>query len=483
MANEQRQAQIKKDAADLQKYGYKQQLWRDMGGFSNFAVSFSTVSILSGALTMYGYGYGMAGPAMNTFGWPLVTIFNLCIAAGMAELSSAIPLSGGLYHWAIALGGRGWGWFTAYINILGQFALIAGVDFGCAMFMTPALGLPQTFKYFLTVYCIIVIIHATLNHVGLKLVAKMNDFSAIWHMFGVAVMVAALLIIGPHPDVRHALEFGFTTSNYPYWFAFMLGLLQAQYTYTGYDGSCNMTEETVNPRISGAWGVYAAVLFAGIFGYVLLFVVTLYAKNDAAVAAAVNPFLYIFNTALGSTLGNAILWIIVAAQFLCGNACFTSGSRIIYSFARDGGLPFSKFWAKVNDNFHTPTRSIWLLAVAGILIALWSSAYNVMTAFCSIGLDGTYVLPILLKLVAIAKGDWKEANNGPWHLGKISNLVNVLAVIYGFAVCLLFVLPPNQICFYTLVAYLVVLGIYWYAYMKKHFVGPAFYVNGLSKAD
>ncbi len=482
MAEDQlKERQIKKDTADLRKYGYAQQLFRDMGGFSNFAVSFSVISILTGAVTLYGYGYGMGGPAVNTFGWPLVAIFVMMIAAGMSELASAIPLSGGLYHWAYALGGRGWGWFTAWFNIIGQFAIIAGVDFGCAEFLAPLLGIQQTWHNFLIIYVILLLSHALLNHYGIRLVAFLNDMSAVYHMAGVALLIAALLIFGPRTNVAHVFQFGFTTNNSPYWLAFMLGLLQAQWTFTGYDGSCNMTEETVNPRIRGAWGIYLSVIVSAVFGYAMLFVVTLMARDNAAVAAAANPFIFIIENALGGPAGQAALWMVTIAMWFCGLACVTSSSRIVYSFARDGGMPLSKYWASINKKYRTPSAAIWMLVVVAFLLAVWSGAYNVIVSISTIALYISYISPLFLKLLAIRKGVWKPENNGPWSLGKWSNPINFIAVIWGVVVCVLFVIPPNQLTGYTIAGALVLLIIYYFASARKRFEGPSFYTKGLNK--
>src|SRR6202166_1880382 len=104
---------IQQDHTDLGSFAYAQQLLRAMGGFSNFAISFSIISVLTGAVTLFGYGYEMGGPLEMTLGWPVATVFMLIIAASMAELCSAYPTSGAMYHWAADLGGPGIGWFVA----------------------------------------------------------------------------------------------------------------------------------------------------------------------------------------------------------------------------------------------------------------------------------------------------------------------------------------------------------------------------------
>src|SRR5215472_13282442 len=172
------------DKKALHRFGYAQQLLRDMGGFSNFAISFSIISILTGAVTLYGVGLNAGGPVVMGFGWPLVTLFVLLVAAALAELASAIPTSGALYHWASLLGGPAWGWFTAWLNLIGLVAAIAGIDYGCAQFLTPLLGLPDKPQTYMLLFGLLLLSHAVLNHTGIRTVARLNDLSAVYHIAG-----------------------------------------------------------------------------------------------------------------------------------------------------------------------------------------------------------------------------------------------------------------------------------------------------------
>src|SRR6267378_8400853 len=176
-ARDPHERQRRDDASELGALGYAQELFRTMGGFSNFAISFSIISILTGAVTLYEHGLTMGGPAEMAFGWPLVSVFTLAVALSMAELASSLPTSGAMYHWACRLGGAGWGWFTAWFNIIGQLATLAGIDYGCALFVTPLAGLPTTTGNVLIVYAAVLLTHALINHVGIRLVARLNDLS------------------------------------------------------------------------------------------------------------------------------------------------------------------------------------------------------------------------------------------------------------------------------------------------------------------
>src|SRR5919204_2174001 len=156
---DQSERQLSQDARELRALGYAQELFRTMGGFSNFALSFSIISILTGAVTLYEHGLVMGGPAEMAFGWPLVALFAMMVALSMAELASSLPTSGAMYHWACRLGGKTWGWFTACFNLAGQLAAIAGIDYGAALFVAPLGGLPTTTTSVLMVYAAILLSH------------------------------------------------------------------------------------------------------------------------------------------------------------------------------------------------------------------------------------------------------------------------------------------------------------------------------------
>src|SRR5262245_66647754 len=160
------------DKETLHQFGYAQQLLRDMGGFSNFAISFSIISILTGAVTLYGVGLNAGGPIVMGIGWRLVGLFVLFVAAAMAGVASAIPTSGALYHWASLLGGPSWGWITAWLNLIGLIAASAGIDYGCAQFMVPLLGLPEKPASFLLVFGLLLLSHAILNHIGIRKIGR-----------------------------------------------------------------------------------------------------------------------------------------------------------------------------------------------------------------------------------------------------------------------------------------------------------------------
>jgi amino acid transporter len=425
-------------------------------------------------------------------GWPLVTLFVLFVAAAMAELASAIPTSGALYHWASFLGGPTWGWMTAWLNLIGLIAAIAGIDYGCAQFMAPLLGLPETSANFMIIFAVLLLSHALLNHVGIRTVARLNDFSAWYHVAGVAVVVLALAFFAPKQPVSWLFTGTFTTvTDKPYWFAFLGGLLQAQWTYTGYDASAHTIEETRNARVSAPWGIYLSVAISGLFGYVMLAFVTLAIKDVNATAAATNPFIYIFEQGLGTTFGRVVLWIVTLAMWFCGLSCVTSTSRMIFAFARDHGLPLSKVWARVSRRYRTPAAAVWLAgvlpfllvclifaAVQGSRLQAWirpfdfSIVYQAVTGISTIGLYLSYGIPLLLKRRAIRRGIWTDRARGPWNLGNWSGAVNVVALLWIAFITVLFVLPPNELTGLVFAGTLAAMTAFYLARVRGKFRGP-----------
>lgn len=480
-------SKISSDQEVLHQFGYAQQLLRDMGGFSNFAISFSIISILTGAVTLYGVGLNAGGPVVMGLGWPLVTLFVLFVAAALAELASAIPTSGALYHWASLLGGPGWGWITAWLNLVGLVAAIAGIDYGCAQFVTPLIGLAPGVGNEMLVFAGLLLSHAILNHVGIRAVARLNDFSAIYHVAGVALVVLALAFFAPRQPISFLFTTTFTTiKDQPYWFAFLGGLLQAQWTYTGFDASAHTIEETRNARVSAPWGIYLSVAVSGLFGYLMLAFVTLAIKDLPATATAPNPFIYIFEQALGSGFGRTVLWVVTAAMWFCGLSCVTSTSRMIFAFSRDNGMPLSGLWKQVSRTHRTPAAAVWLSAALALLLPClilalvaarprqldFSKLYPAVTGISTIGLYLSYGIPLLLKLRAIQKRVWRPSANGPWNLGRWSVAVNLVALLWIGFITVLFVLPPNELTGFIFGGTFAALLIFYWVRARGRFRGP-----------
>ncbi|OLR89645.1 amino acid permease [Actinokineospora bangkokensis] len=481
---------VDEDEARLHKLGYAQELRRSMSAFSNFAVSFTIISVLSGCLTLYGFGMKTGGPVAMVWGWPLVGVFVVLVGLGMAEVCSSYPTAGGLYYWAAKLAprnGPAWAWFTGWFNLVGQVAVTAGIDFGAALFLNAFLdlqfGFAATPGHTILLLAVILAVHGLLNTFGVRVVAVLNSVSVWWHLVGVLVIVGALVVV---PDRHQSASFVFGHfANATGWaspvYVFLLGLLLAQYTLTGYDASAHMTEETRDAARSGPRGIVNSILVSLAAGWVLLIGLTFAIQDyDGAVGSATGvPPAQIFIDAVGATGGKLLLLIAIGAQLFCGMAAVTGNSRMIYAFARDGAIPGSRWWHSINKRTRTPTNSVWLAAVGAFVLAvpyLWSAtAYAAVTSIAVVGLYTAYVIPIFLR---VRQGDRFE--RGPWHLGRWGTPIGVVATVWVALIFVLFMLPQASPITvdsfnYTPIAFLVVLGgaaLWWVLSARKWFTGP-----------
>jgi amino acid transporter len=498
------------DEAYLRSLGYRQQLFREMGGFSNFAVSFSIISVLTGAVLLYGYGLKFAGPIVNSVGWPLVSLFTLAVAASMAEIASAYPTAGGLYFWAHRLGGRGWAWITAWLNMIGQVTITAGINIAAAIYLIGATtrilgiradGFTTTWSFQLLVMVAIMIPQVAINLYGIRLTARLSDASVWWHIAGVAIIVGLLAALGTHHNPASFL-FSFNPSVDPYAVSstlavadrsipsplfrilpalaelyraapaallFVLALLQAQWTYTGYDASAHVAEETVMARKSSAWGIFLSVAVSAVVGYVMLMVLTWCIPNGDVAAASADPYpvLYIVAGNLPSLLTNLVAIIIGGAMWLCGLASVTSMGRMWYAFARDDGMPGSKYLKRVSGTHHTPAAAIVVTSVLSVLVCVYAAAFYVVTSISTIALYLAYVIPIVLNL----RKRLPRALT-PWSLGRFGPAINAVAIVWCAFIALVFMLPPNELTLWTMLLLGAGMALYWRASARKTFAGP-----------
>lgn len=490
-----KQHQLQEDKKFLHQFGYAQELLRDMGGFSNFAISFSIISILTGAVSLYGHGLLYGGPGIMGLGWTIVALFVLLVAASMAELASAIPTAGALYHWAAILANKRWGWYTAWINLIGMIGIVAGIDYSFALFADPllasAFGYTTTETTTLILFAITLLVHGIINHMGIRLVAILNDISAWYHIGVVAILVVSLAFFTKDhlQPVSYLFQVGQTFSDKPYAMAFLIGLLQAQWTFTGYDASAHTIEETVNPRVRAPWGIFSSVAFSFVFGFIMLAFVTLSIKDAAAAANSSNAFIYVISEALGGTFGTIILWLVTFAMWFCGLSSVTSFSRMMYAFSRDKGMPGSKHWAEISKTHRTPAKAIWLVVILSFVLALFDyilkrvnpdtsyTTLSFLTAVSVVGLYAAYGIPLFLKLRAESRGVFLPKHYGPWNLGKWSKPINVLSLIWIVFISIIMIIPPNQNAAYALVGMFVILIVMDLAYYKNHFAGPQAALN------
>ncbi|RKE21946.1 amino acid permease [Streptomyces sp. TLI_171] len=441
---------LQSDEEHLRRLGYEPKLSRRMGEFGNFASSFSVISILSGCMTMFAFGLNAGGPTVMFWGWIGVGAMVMFVGAALAEVTSAYPTSGALFYMAHALGGPRWGFLVGWLNLLGLIGGICGIDYGAASFVGALLnmqfGYEPTALGLLGIFAVILLLHAGLNLRGVRLVSVLNSVSVWWHLGGVALIVGALAVVPDHHNSADWLVDHFVNntgwSNPIYVSA--LGLLLAQYTFSGYDASAHMSEETTKASIAAPRGIVRSIWVSWIAGAVLLAgLVLAIGDYDTVLNSPTGvPPAQIFLDALGPAGAKALLLVVIVAQLFCGNAETAASSRMVFAFARDKGLPGSEMWSRVSERTGTPVAGVWLSVVAAFVLALpslWSPvAYGAVTAINVVGMTPAYAVPVYLRL---RKGS--PFRPGPWNLGRRGRLVGWIAVGWVALVTVLVCLPQS----------------------------------------
>ena len=497
---------VDEDERRLAELGYKQDLNRSWGSFSNFAISFTIISVLAGCFTTYGQAWNNGGPIAIAWGWPIICLLVLFVAWSMAELVSAYPTAGGIYWWASKLGGRTWGWFTGWFNLVGLVGVVASVDYGAATFLNALLGLygvdvpfggplGDTFALFV----VILALHAVLNIFSSSRVATFNTVSAGWHVIGVLVIIALLVFV---PDQHQSADFVFTerlnnsgfsdgsTGSGFFWlYVLPLGFLLTMYTQTGYDASAHVSEETKGASVAAAKGLWRSVFWAAVFGWLVLLAITFAATDVAAINEGAGSSLAVFDSALTPAAAKAVVLIATVGQLFCGMAALTSASRMMYAFSRDRAVPGHQLWTKLSAS-RTPANAVLGMAAAALVVTLPALvgeegvpfAFFAVVSITVIGLYIAYVIPVFLRW---RMGDRFEA--GPWTLGRRHRWINLVAIAWTAISVVIFSLPfvpagvPGNADFdlksvnyapVTVALVLLAVGLWWVLGARKTFTGP-----------
>ena len=476
------------DARLLGSLGYAQELRRGMSGFSNFAISFSIICILAGGVTSLQLGISAVGGAAAGLVWPLGVAFSVVVALAMAQIASAFPTAGGLYHWSSMLGGRGWGWVTAWLNLGGLIFLAAAVNVGAyslfAGFLAPMLGIDParlTLTHQIAGVALITLSQALVNHYGIRLTSRLTDFSGYLILAVTVLLIGGMLVrAAPRLDLSRLVQL---TNNGGdagggVWPAarglpvmFLLALIWPVYTITGFDASAHTSEETLHAARNVPRGILRSVLVSGIAGWVMVASFVL-AMPDLAEAArqGANVFPWLMTQVFPGVAGRLLWSGIVLANYLCGLASITSTSRMIYAFARDGGLPFSATLRRVSPRRQTPGAAIWTAAALTLASTLSAPAYATLTSACVILLYISYVMPLGAGFFAFGR-TWTRM--GPFDLGR--RPYRALAAAATLAVLLVIwigVQPPNQRALTVVLATLALLAASWWLGVRKTFRGP-----------
>ncbi|KAH7906726.1 amino acid/polyamine transporter I [Hygrophoropsis aurantiaca] len=486
--------------------GYKQELKRELSLLQNFGVSFSIISVITGIPSLFLYGLNTGGPAVMVWGWIVVASATMLVGLAMAEVCSAHPTSGGPYFWAAMLSEPKnaplASWITGWFNLLGQVAVTTGISFACANFVSTVSTFGTNFmptpNTTIGIYAAILICQGLINTFGVHLLKYLNNVSVWWHAVGTSSLVIAILARAPK---HQSTQFVFRTfidgtgvngsdgwgTRASHAYVCIIGMLMAQYTLTGFDASAHMTEETHNAAMAGSIGIVMAIGVSAVLGWFLILglLFSIQDLNATLASPTGEPVAQIFLDTVGERGAIVLMVIVIGAMFFCGTFSITSNSRMMFAFARDGGIPGHSFFKVVDTKRASPVRTVWLACTLSFLLALPSLgsavAFSAATSIATIGLYISYAIPIALRVVYR-----KRFVRGPFHLGVFSMPIAIAAVLWIGCIAIVFLLPQaNPVDSQTLNYAVVAVGIvivysvgFWLISARTWFTGPVRQISG-----
>ncbi|KAI7859780.1 amino acid permease-domain-containing protein [Circinella umbellata] len=460
---------------------------REEAGVKNVLTAEEKIMAELGYKQLWGDAMLSGGSIAIIEGFLLVAVFTFCVALSLAEICSAFPVTGGLYVWVSKLAPAEYVPIACYIT--GWFA-ITSTDLGLAQFLASVISISNPdynadiyWQY--GIFLVIVFIHGLINSVNIKYNGMFNQVSLFWHLIGTLMIVIVGLVLTPNKPSGNWVfthfenHSGFSSDGY----AFLLGLLQSQYTLSGFDSAAQMSEETKDAARNAPKGILYAVGTAGIFGLVFLLGVNFCVQDYQAqvVDSIITPQMTkVFLDGVGYKWTIVFTVIIMGAMFFCGSALLLGSSRLVYAFSRDNAMPFSSYLCRVNKKTKTPIYAVWgnviFAAVIGILYILNETAFNAIVSVNTIASSLAYLVPIALRLTV----GRKKFVRGPFHLGPFSQVINVVSCCWIIFTSCLFVCPTAAPITadnmnYACVPLVAVLGgsILFYQFRaKKYFNGP-----------
>ncbi|SPC67525.1 related to GABA permease [Ustilago sp. UG-2017b] len=484
--------------ARLASMGYDPELKRNLSMFTILGLSFSIIAAPFGLSTTFSIALACGGPVTSLYGWLFVSLISLCMAASLAELCSMYPTSGGVYVWSAFVATRKWApltsWIVGWVSLVANWTLCLSINFGGAQLIMAAISqfrnnqwTPQAWQTILTFWACM-LIAAIVNAYGVKFnyLDRLNTLSFYWTAAG--TLIIAITILVRAKDGRKDAEFVFAgwenTSGWPDGWAFFVGLLQAAYTLTGYGTVAALCEEVAEPEKQVPKAIVWSVVAASITGFVYLIPVLFVLTPDAAdllTTAAGQPIPVLFSLATGSAGGGfGLLFIILGVFAFAGIGSLTVALRCTWAFARDGAIPGSKYWSKVNKSLDLPLNALILSAIVVSLLGLIylgnTAAFSAFTGVATICLGISYGIPIAVAMFR-KRIMLKDA---PWNLGKFGYVINMITFVWIVLATVLFCMPTTKEVEASTMNYASVVFTFffvlsagwWFVWGNKHYVGP-----------
>ncbi|HEX6580838.1 MAG TPA: amino acid permease [Actinomycetota bacterium] len=448
--------QVARDTADLERFGYKQELKRELHTFSSFAVAFSYISPSTGIFTLFFLGMAALGGFLF-WTWPVVAAMQFVVALNFAELSSHFPVAGSVYQWTKYLANRGYAWFTGWFYLIAGILTVASVCATLPLALFPMLNImfgwnltadfstgghvDQAIAALVTLALITI-----LNIYGVKLVAIVNNTGVFFEVLGMVVFAIFLAVTQNNSGAGVIVDSAKTGNIFQFpadvtLGFFLVGMFMSLYVIYGFDTASTLSEETHNPRQEAPKAVLASVIGAFVIGAVFLWGVLIAVPDmGEAVAGFFGPTT-IIDAVLSDALTVIYLLVVVASIFVCCMAILTSTIRLAFGMARDDQLPFSKSMAKVNPRLHTPVATCIIVGALSAIPFIQFAGASTIAVGATASIYFSYLLGNLAFMRARARG-WPKTR-APFSLGSWGKVVNVVAILWGAAMLLNFLTPSS----------------------------------------
>ncbi|KAK4550656.1 hypothetical protein LTR36_000235 [Oleoguttula mirabilis] len=480
--------------ADLAKLGYKSELPRSLSMLSVLGMSFAIMAVPYGLSTTMYITLTDGQSVTILWGWVLVSLISLSIAASLAEICAVYPTAGGVYYWSAMMATKKWAklasWVTGWLNLVGNWTVTLSINFGGAQLILSAISLwneDWAPKAWHTVLCFwaVMLICFLINAFGARYLDLINKVCIYWTAASVVIILITVLSMAP---TKRSGEFVFahydaSASGWPSGWAFFVGLLQAAYTLTGYGLVASMCEEVQNPAREVPKAMVISVAAAGVTGVIYLIPI-LFVLPDVQYlldAPGGQPIGLVFKQATGSAGGGfGLLFLILGIMLFAGTGALTAASRCTYAFARDGAIPGSRWFGTTNERLGIPLWGLVLSTVVDCLLGLIyfgsTAAFNSFTGVATICLSCGYGLPIL---VSVLRGR-RMVKHSTFSLGRFGFVINVVCLCWIVLAIVLFCMPvslpvsPSSMNYASVVfAGFAAMSIGWYFVRgRKDFTGP-----------
>ena len=434
------------DADDLQGFGYPQQLKRSLGSYASFAAGFSFVSILTTVFQLFAFGFSFGGAAFF-WTWPLVFAGQLLVALCFSELAARYPISGCIYQWSRRLTNPSFGWFAGWMMVIAQIVTISAAAIALQVVLPtlwsgfqlvgsdPSLASSDGASNAVVLGTVLIAVTTLINAIGIKLMSRINTIGVTCELAGVAALVLLLFTHAHRAPSAVLHQSGAAPGGYLG--MFVISSIMAAYVMVGFDSAGELSEETKDPRRTAPRSILKALTASGIGGGLLLLAGILAAPSlvdGELVKQGGLPF--VLTSQLGSTVGKLFLADVAIAVCVCTLAIQTAATRMLFSMARDGILPFSAQLRAVNSRTGTPIAPSIVTGVLAALILVVNvgeaSLFLALTSVCIVMLYAAYLMVTGPMLYRRLTGSYVSGSApGLFSLGRWGTLVNLGAVVYG----------------------------------------------------